>query len=156
MSVNNLIDSGNPAESWKNLRVSKLVIDSELVINGDIGTVVSLPAVSTQYKLDNVIEETFDSDLVYTLIGQVVHLSLSSPSTQALVDFDTIQIFSTEAPPSIEHNVSILISISSVVFNSYAIVTVGGTIIAYPPSSMSVFPQNSAIYLPYQVINYLL
>ena len=42
MSVNNLLDSGNPAESWKDLRLSKLTIDSEFVLSPSAQNALSL------------------------------------------------------------------------------------------------------------------
>ena len=35
MSVNNLLDSGNPAESWKALRLASLVIDNDFTLSED-------------------------------------------------------------------------------------------------------------------------
>jgi hypothetical protein len=42
MSVNSILDSGNPAESWKNLRVNDITIDSELILSSTAQNVLSL------------------------------------------------------------------------------------------------------------------
>lgn len=47
MSVNNLLDSGNPAESWKDLRLSKLTLDSELVLSPSAQNVMSLEVLTS-------------------------------------------------------------------------------------------------------------
>ena len=46
MSVNNLLDSGNVAESWKDLRLSKLTLDSELVLSPSAQNIMSLDIIN--------------------------------------------------------------------------------------------------------------